>query len=333
MPALLVWGFWLCTSPLARGAAVALSGWTKFAALLLAPLWLTYPTASAARTALQVRRAASSVATLAVFSILLLEPSLTDAIATFVDRTFGYQLGRDSPFSPWDWGQYHARGIPDLHAVQIVLRSRCSRSRSSSPCSRARKAPLELAALTAALLVGFELVLTHWSYLYIPWFLPFVLLALFLPPRRRAGAQSRCRAPCSLVGSMTSRVVVLVVAACAALLVGVFVADLEGDARDHGHPGLPELRRAIEDGERALPRLPRRVSARGARAVRLPVARHATPTATTRAFQALMILSLAALALLIVLSLVALRSVDRARIALCARLRSGAAWSCSGRSC
>ena len=44
-----------------------------------------------------------------------------------------------------------------------------------------RKGPLELAALSAAVLVGFELTLTHWSYLYIPWFLPFVLLALLLP--------------------------------------------------------------------------------------------------------------------------------------------------------
>ena len=33
------------------------------------------------------------------------------------------------------------------------------------------------------MLVGFELTLTHWSYLYIPWFLPFVLLALLLPRR------------------------------------------------------------------------------------------------------------------------------------------------------
>ena len=45
------------------------------------------------------------------------------------------------------------------------------------------KGPLELAALSAALLVGFELTLTHWSYLYIPWFLPFALLALLLPRR------------------------------------------------------------------------------------------------------------------------------------------------------
>ena len=48
-----------------------------------------------------------------------------------------------------------------------------------------RKGPLELAALSAAVLIGFELALTHWSYLYIPWFLPFVLLALLLRTGRR----------------------------------------------------------------------------------------------------------------------------------------------------
>ena len=51
----------------------------------------------------------------------------------------------------------------------------------------AGEGPLELAALTAALLLAFELTLTHWSYLYLPWVLPFVLLALTLPrePGRR----------------------------------------------------------------------------------------------------------------------------------------------------
>jgi hypothetical protein len=56
-----------------------------------------------------------------------------------------------------------------------------------------RKGPLELAALSAAVLIGFELTLTHWSYLYIPWFLPFVLLALMLP--RREPAPARVAAP------------------------------------------------------------------------------------------------------------------------------------------
>jgi alkanesulfonate monooxygenase SsuD/methylene tetrahydromethanopterin reductase-like flavin-dependent oxidoreductase (luciferase family) len=52
------------------------------------------------------------------------------------------------------------------------------------------KGPLELAALTAALLLAFELSLTHWSYLYLPWVLPFVLLALMLPRTPRIDARA-----------------------------------------------------------------------------------------------------------------------------------------------
>ncbi len=52
-----------------------------------------------------------------------------------------------------------------------------------------RKSPLQLAALTAALLIGFQLVLTHWFYLYIPWFFPFVAAAVLAPVvRERAAA-------------------------------------------------------------------------------------------------------------------------------------------------
>jgi hypothetical protein len=182
MPAILVWGFWLSTSAGARGAAVALAGWTKFASLLLAPLWLTYPGGLRSRTALRFALG-FGVASVLVFSILLLEPSIVDAGRTFVDRTLGYQLGRDSPFSPWDWGQYHARGIPDLAAVQLILQVAVLALAGVVAAVPARKGPLELAALSATLLLGFELALTHWSYLYIPWFLPFVLLALFLPRR------------------------------------------------------------------------------------------------------------------------------------------------------
>ena len=40
---------------------------------------------------------------------------------------------------------------------------------------------VQLSALTGALLIGFELVLTHWFYLYIPWFFPFVAFAMLVP--------------------------------------------------------------------------------------------------------------------------------------------------------
>ena len=37
---------------------------------------------------------------------------------------------------------------------------------------------LTVAALGAALLIGMQLTIDHWFYLYIPWFLPFLFLAL-----------------------------------------------------------------------------------------------------------------------------------------------------------
>ena len=193
MPAILVWGFWLSTSAVARGATIALAGWTKFASLLLAPLWLTYPNGLRPRTAAKFA-IGFVVATLAVFSILLFEPSLTTAVHSFVNRTLGYQLDRDSPFSPWDWGQYHASGIPNLHVVQVILQVGVLALAGVVAAIPLRKGPLELAALSAAVLVGFELTLTHWSYLYIPWFLPFVLLALLLPRREPDPSASRARA-------------------------------------------------------------------------------------------------------------------------------------------
>ena len=54
-PALLIWGFLALTTPVARGAAVAVSGWTKFASLLLLPLWLGYPEARRGRALARAR--------------------------------------------------------------------------------------------------------------------------------------------------------------------------------------------------------------------------------------------------------------------------------------
>ncbi len=180
MPALLIWGFWLLTRPGARGALVALAGWTKFGALLLAPLWLGYPDGLRSRGK---RRFAAGflLATAAAFSILLLEPDPLHALRVFYDRTIGFQLDRGSPFSIWDWGSYHARGLPDLHVVQQVLEGLLLAAALLLAIRPRRRTPLRLAALTAALLAGFQLVLTHWFYLYLPWFFPFVAFALFAP--------------------------------------------------------------------------------------------------------------------------------------------------------
>jgi hypothetical protein len=176
MPAILIFGFWLVASPWARGAAVALAGWSKFAALILAPLWLAYP--SGLRAPARRYVAGFAVATAAAFSILLLEPDPIHAARVFTERTFGFQLDRESPFSIWGWGQYHAAGVPDLHLVQQLLQALLIGAALLLAFVPRRRSPLRLAALTAALLIGFELVLTHWFYLYIPWFFPFVAFAV-----------------------------------------------------------------------------------------------------------------------------------------------------------
>ena len=149
MSAVLVWGFWLASSPAARGVALALASWTKFAALILAPLWLTYRASGWRRTPTRFA-AGFGVATAAAFSI-------------------------------WDWGQYHASGIPDLASLQTVVQVCVIALAGVAAAVPREKGPLELAALSAALLLAFELSLTHWSYLYLPWALPFVLLALYAP--------------------------------------------------------------------------------------------------------------------------------------------------------
>jgi hypothetical protein len=189
MPVLLLFGFWLVTSDWARGASVALAGWAKFGALLVAPLWATYPFLELRRL---VRFAAAFLAaTLVAFAILLLEPSLWDAVRTFWARTIGYQSGRDSPFSLWGWGQYHAQGIPDLgflHPVVVALAVALAGVVAFLP---RRKSAVQLAALTVAVLCAFQLTLTHWFYLYLPWVVPFVFLWLLLP--ERAGQETETR--------------------------------------------------------------------------------------------------------------------------------------------
>ena len=201
-PLFLIWGFWLVTSPFACGAAVALSGWTKFAPLLVAPLWASYPDALRRPRAKAVFLVGFLFATLVAFSILFLEPHPIAAAHEFWRRTISWQIRRDSPFSIWDWRQYHA-GLPDLHVLQWVLEGLLVAGSIAAYFLPRRKSPLQLAALTAALLLGFELVLTHWFYLYLPWFFPFAAFAVLAPMPRHEPApvpQTRERPRPELVG-------------------------------------------------------------------------------------------------------------------------------------
>src|SRR5205823_3811686 len=135
--------------------------------------------------------------------VLLLEPSPLHAAHLFYDRTIKFQIGRHSPFSIWDWKQYGA-GYPDLHLVQRVLQGLLVLAVIAVYFVPRRKTVRQLAALTAALLIGFELVLTHWFYLYLPWFFPFVALVVLTAEREPVAAEvpvPREREPRALVAT------------------------------------------------------------------------------------------------------------------------------------
>ncbi len=269
-PALLIWGFYFASAPFLRGAFAALSSLTKFAPLIVLPLWLGYPSARSGRSRV-VFSCGFAIAAALSMSVLLFEPSVWDAARTFVHRTFGYQFGRASPFSLWDWRQYHAKGLPDLHWIQQALEVILVMGALALGRWPARRSPLRLAAFTGALLVGFELVLTHWFYLYLPWFFPFAAFALIAwrlaeEPADGAGGRAESwvslrppeRACCSSPSPRSSTS-----AAFEALHSRLLRAQ-----QDHRHARVPDLRRRDARRPAPLPRLLRRVPARRAAGLR-----------------------------------------------------------------
>ena len=64
MPAFLIWGFWAASSDVGRGSLAALAAWAKLAALVVVPLWATYPNVR------EWRRTASFAAAFAVTTVL-----------------------------------------------------------------------------------------------------------------------------------------------------------------------------------------------------------------------------------------------------------------------
>ena len=109
---------------------------------------------------------------LAVLAVVFV-PFLPDGGLRHVyDRTVGFQASRDSPFSIW--GQEHS--LDWLQTVVKVLAVGLALLVAFVP---RRRSPVQVAALGAAVLVAVQLAVNHWFYLYIVWFTPFVLVAIF----------------------------------------------------------------------------------------------------------------------------------------------------------
>jgi hypothetical protein len=153
-------------SALARGAAVAAGAAAKFAPLVLAPLF--------ARGTGPGRRRELAFFALGLAAVLAATtlPFLPDGgLRELYDRTVGYQAGRPSPFSIWgqaeslDWLQTVVKAAAAALALLVAFVPR-------------RRSARQVAALGAAVLIALQLGVSHWFYLYVVWFVPFVLVTV-----------------------------------------------------------------------------------------------------------------------------------------------------------
>jgi hypothetical protein len=166
--ALLVTGALLVLArPVARGAVIGAAALTKFAPIVLAPLFATYRDGEAVRAPRVIAITAAAFAGLA--ALALAPVALGDGLGTFYDRTLGFQADRGSPFSLW--------GLYGLGGRELVLAAALLLAVVVAFVPR-RRDPVAVAALGAATLIALQLALEHWFYLYLVWFLPLVFVAL-----------------------------------------------------------------------------------------------------------------------------------------------------------
>ena len=157
------------TSAPARGALIALAGAAKFAPLALAPLFAT------GRGEGSRLRAWTSFTLAAVLvGLLTVVPYVPDegGWRVFWDQTIGFQLAREGPFSIW--GQN-----PGLEPLLTIVKVAVVALGVLVAFVPRRRDALQVAALGAAVLLATQLIAIHWFYLYIVWFTPFLLVALF----------------------------------------------------------------------------------------------------------------------------------------------------------
>jgi len=174
---------WAAASAPARGAFIALAGLTKFAPLALAPLFAFAP-----RPRPRPRTVAAFGAGFAAAALLAFAPLLGDLDARdFWDHTIAFQAQRGSPFSVWGlydpdvtWLDVAQRGVQIAGGLLALALAFVPRRRDI----------VGLAACSAAILIALQLGVTHWFYLYIPWFFGLVMIALL----GRFGAPERARA-------------------------------------------------------------------------------------------------------------------------------------------
>ena len=157
-----------------RGALIAAAGAVKFLPLLALGVVAHAGIRHRFRQRLQVAGGAAAVIALSAGSLMLFPHGLH----AFWKATFGFQLTRDSPFSPW--------GMYGWHTGQRIAQGLLIAACIAAAWVPQRRDARQIAGGLVAVMCGAQLVLQHWFYLYIPWFIGPALVVIVAAQESRA---------------------------------------------------------------------------------------------------------------------------------------------------
>jgi hypothetical protein len=178
-------GLAAASSPLGRGAAIAAGFSVKLFPVILGPLWLAHD-GWRKRPIVDYMLGGLGVL-LVAFSVLLFPGQPIEAAKLFYERTIAFQGDRVSPwtiFSQVPELSFLQRPLAALTIFLAVLVAFVPRKRTIR----------RLAALSAAIVIAFQLTVNYWFYAYVIWFEPFVFLCLLLATNEKTPLDGRQQA-------------------------------------------------------------------------------------------------------------------------------------------
>ncbi|MDQ3861928.1 MAG: DUF2029 domain-containing protein [Actinomycetota bacterium] len=175
-------GLAAAASPIARGASIAAGFSIKLYPLVLGPLWIFYD--GRKRKPIVDFLLGGAGVVLLTFWVILLDGHPIESAELFYQKTLAFQGDRVSPWTLFSQVPQLAFLQRPLMALAIFL---CVLVAFVPPEKSLRR----LAALSAALIIAFQLTVNYWFYPYITWFEPFVFVCLLLATNQKTALDGR----------------------------------------------------------------------------------------------------------------------------------------------
>jgi hypothetical protein len=175
-------GLAAAASPIARGATIAAGFAVKLYPLILGPLWLAHD--GWRRRPLTDYVLGGLGVLLVSFAVLFIQGQPVEAAKLFYERTIAFQGDRVSPWSIFSQ-------VPELAFLQRPLTAFAIFLAILVAFVPRKRTVRRLAALSAAVIIAFQLTVNYWFYAYVIWFEPFVFLSLLLATNEKTELDGR----------------------------------------------------------------------------------------------------------------------------------------------